>query len=234
MEQETKDTEEKLTPTVRTKIRRLPQRGVYEREAIHMILDEGFICHVGFVADGQPYVIPTAYGRVGETLYIHGSQASRMLRTLRREGVEVCVTVTLIDGLVLARSAFHHSLNYRSVIVFGHATVVADEDEKMEALHAFTEHVIEGRWAQVRPPNREEMDKTLVLSLPLTEASAKVRAGGPVDDEEDYAMPVWAGELPLRLVAQEAVADARLLPEIKLPENVRSYSRSNGSVERTA
>jgi len=200
---------EEFTPTQRTAIKRLPKRGVYDREIIYQILDEGLVCHVGFVVDSQPYVIPTAYGRVDDKLYIHGSPASRMLRTLQ-EGIPVCVTVTLLDGLVLARSAFHHSMNYRSVVIFGIASVVSQPGEKLEALHAFTEHIVPGRWEDVRQPNRNELAGTLVLSLPIVEASAKVRTGPPIDDEADYFLPVWAGEIPLRFVAGTPIDDPRL------------------------
>jgi uncharacterized protein len=213
-----------VTPTQRTTVRRLPKRASYDREQIYSILDEGFICHVGFVVDGQPFVIPTGYGRAGDTLYIHGSAASRMLRSLEG-GIEACVTVTLIDGLVLARSAFHHSMNYRSVVVFGKARPVTDPHEKMEALRAFTEHIAPGRWAAVREPAEGEMKATLALALPLTEASAKVRTGPPIDDEEDYALPVWAGVLPIRLTPGEAIPDARLAPGVALPDHVTSWSR---------
>ncbi|HWS55901.1 MAG TPA: pyridoxamine 5'-phosphate oxidase family protein [Pyrinomonadaceae bacterium] len=198
-----------FTPTERTKVRRLPQRGSYDRAVVYDILDEGFVCQVGFVAEGRPVVIPTAYGRDGDQLFLHGARASRMLKALR-DGAEVCVTVTLVDGLVLARSAFHHSINYRSVVVFGRARVVEAEEEKARALLAFTEHVVPGRWAEVREPTRQELDATLVLALPLAEASAKVRTGPPVDDEEDYALAVWAGVLPLRVSVGEAVPDPRL------------------------
>lgn len=217
-------TNETLSQTQRTQIKRLPQRGEYDRQTIYDILDEGLICQVGFVVEGQPFVIPTAYGRVDDRLYIHGSPASRMLRTLK-EGVEVCVTVTLLDGLVLARSAFHHSMNYRSVVVFGCATLVEDAEEKLEALKAFTEHVMRDRWAEVRPPNRQELAGTLVLALPLTEASAKMRSGAPIDDEADYDLPVWAGELPLRLTTLEPVADPRSATAIALPAHVQNYRR---------
>ena len=200
---------EEFTPTQRTAIKRLPKRGVYDREIIYQILDEGLVCHVGFVVDSQPYVIPTAYGRVDDKLYIHGSPASRMLRTLQ-EGVPVCVSVTLLDGLVLARSAFHHSMNYRSVVIFGTASIVSQPEEKLEALHAFTEHIVPGRWEDVRQPNRNELAGTLVLSLPIVEASAKLRTGPPVDDEADYSLPVWAGEIPLRFVAGTPIDDPRL------------------------
>ncbi len=216
-----------FSPTQRSQIKRLPQRGEYERQTIYEILDEGLICQVGFAVEGQPFVIPTAYGRVADRLYIHGSPASRMLRTLTA-GIEVCVTVTLLDGLVLARSAFHHSMNYRSVVVFGRATRVEDADEKLEALKAFTEHVMRDRWAAVRPPNRQELAGTLVLALPLTEASAKIRSGAPVDDEADYALPVWAGELPLKVMPLAPIADPRLAAEIALPAHIQTYcSQSN-------
>ncbi|HVS83017.1 MAG TPA: pyridoxamine 5'-phosphate oxidase family protein [Pyrinomonadaceae bacterium] len=215
---------EKFTQTVRTTLRRLPQRGAFDRKSINQILDEGFICHVGFAVEGQPFVIPTGYARVGDRLFIHGSQASRMLRTLG-QGIEVCVTVTLIDGLVLARSAFHHSMNYRSVVVFGRATVVDEREEKLAALRALSEHMIPGRWDDVREPNERELQLTTVLSLPLDEASAKVRTGPPVDDEEDYELPVWAGVIPLRLVANSPIPDPRLPAEIDPPPYALDYSR---------
>jgi uncharacterized protein len=210
--------------TKRTRLRRLPKRGVYDRNEIYAILDEGFICHVGFVVDGQPFVIPTGYARVDDTLYIHGSQLSRMLRTLAG-GVEVCVTVTLIDGLVLARSAFHHSLNYRSVAIFGCAGLVADRESMLAALHAFSDHIIPGRWSEVREPNEAELKATSVLALPLVEASAKVRVGPPVDDEEDYSLPVWAGVIPLSLTAGPPVNDPRLPGHIQPPGYARAYAR---------
>ena len=206
--------------TERTTLKRLPKRATYERDIIYQILDEGFVCHVGFTVDGQPVVIPTAYGRAEDTLYIHGSVASRMLRTLA-DGIQVCVTVTLLDGLVLARSAFHHSMNYRSVVVFGTASAAEDAMEKARALLTFSEHVIPGRWSEVREPNENELKKTLVLRIPLTEASAKIRSGPPIDDEADYDLPVWAGELPLSLVAGEPIADSRLLPGVEVPAYIR-------------
>jgi len=208
----------------RTKLKRLPKRGYFDRETVYGILDEGFICHVGFAPEGQPFVIPTGYARVDDTLYIHGSQASRMLRTLSG-GVDACVTVTIIDGLVLARSAFHHSMNYRSVVIFGRATLVADREEKYAALLALSEHIIRGRWADVREPTEEELIQTTVLSLPLLEGSAKIRTGPPLDDEEDYAMNVWAGVVPLKLVAGEPIKDPRLPEGIEVPEYARSYRR---------
>ena len=214
----------KLPQTPRTTLKRLPQRGNYDRELIDQILDEGFICHVGFAVDGQPFVIPTGYARVGDSLVIHGSQASRMLRTLE-QGIDVCVTVTLIDGLVLARSAFHHSMNYRSVVVFGRATPVEDPAAKVEALRALSEHMIPGRWDDVREPTERELQQTTVLLLPLTEASAKVRTGPPLDDEEDYALPVWAGVIPLRLTAGAPVDDPGVHAGRIAPEYARHYRR---------
>ena len=213
-----------LPQTDRTTLKRLPKRGHYERETINGILDEGFICHVGFVVDGQPFVIPTGYARVDEKLFIHGSQTSRMLRSLAG-GIDVCLTVTLIDGLVLARSAFHHSMNYRSVVVFGKATVVEAPEEKLAALLALSEHFIRGRWNDVREPSEQELRATTVLSLPLSEASSNVRTGPPLDDEEDYALPVWAGVIPLRLQAGEPIKDPRLPDGIEVPKYAREYKR---------
>lgn len=210
--------------TDRTKLKRLPKRGHFDRETVYGILDEGFICHVGFAVDGKPVVIPTGYARVDDELYIHGSQASRMLRTLA-DGIDACVTVTLLDGLVLARSAFHHSMNYRSVVVFGRATLVDDPQEKMTALVALSEHIIRGRWNDVREPTDVEMKLTTVLCLPLEEASAKIRTGPPLDDEEDYSLPMWAGVLPLKLTAGEPINDPRLPEGIPVPDYVRNYKR---------
>jgi nitroimidazol reductase NimA-like FMN-containing flavoprotein (pyridoxamine 5'-phosphate oxidase superfamily) len=211
--------------TQRTTIRRLPKRGVYDRELVYGILDEGFICHVSFAVDGQPFVIPTGYARDDDQLYIHGSQVSRMLRTLS-QGIDVCVGVTLVDGLVLARSAFHHSVNYRSVVIFGRATVVEEKEAKLAALFAFSEHVIPGRWNEVREPTEQELKATTVLSLPLEEVSAKVRSGPPIDDEEDYALNVWAGVLPLHIAAEAPVSDPRLPDNIKPPTYTLQYSRA--------
>ncbi len=216
---------EKTSQTPRTTLKRLPQRGSYDREIINQILDEGFICHVGFALDGQPFVIPTGYARVGDSLIIHGSQASRMLRTLG-QGIEVCATVTLIDGLVLARSAFHHSINYRSVVVFGRASVVDDSEAKFAALRALSEHMIPGRWDDVRAPSKRELQQTTVLSLPLIEASAKVRTGPPLDDEEDYNLPAWAGVIPLRFVADMPVDDPRLPANTDVPKYADDYARA--------
>ena len=213
-----------FTPTERTQVKRLPKRGKYERETVFAILDAGFVCHVGFSVDGQPYVIPTNYGRSGETVYLHGSAASRMLRTLS-EGVPLSVTVTHVDGLVLARSAFHHSVNYRSVVILGTARLVTDPAEKMEALRVFTEYVMKGRWDDVRQPTEQELKATTVLALPLEEVSAKVRTGGPIDDEEDYALPVWAGVLPLETVAKEPLADPQRRNNPAVPEYLKKYSK---------
>lgn len=210
------------TQTDRTKVKRLPARGAYDRETIYPILDEAFICHVGFAIDGQPYVIPTGFARIGDDLYIHGSSASRMLRNLA-QGIDVCVTVTLIDGLVLARSAFHHSVNYRSVVILGKAELVQDAAEKEKALEAFTEHIIPGRWAEIRWPNELELKGTSVLKLPIEEASAKIRTGDPKDDEEDYAMDVWAGVLPLNIQPGTPIPDSRLNDGIEIPDHVVNY-----------
>jgi hypothetical protein len=215
-----------FTTTPRTQVKRLPKRGHYDRETVYKILDEAFVCHVGFAAEGQPYVIPTNFGRVDDKLYLHGSAASRMLRTLS-EGVPVCVTVTLVDGLVLARSAFHHSVNYRSVVVLGTAQLVEDPAEKMEALRLFTEHIMKGRWDEIRWPTEQELKATTVLKLPLDEVSAKVRTGGPIDDEEDYALPVWAGVLPLPVTAGAPIPDTRLKENTPIPGNIAGYSRKS-------
>ena len=211
-----------IPATDRTRVRRLPKRGAYDRDTINAILDEALVCHVGFVVDGAPVVIPTIHWRERETLYLHGSAASRMLRSLR-DGVETCVTVTLLDGLVLARSAFHHSMNYRSVMVFGTARVVETEEEKLRTLEALVEHVVRGRSRDIRPPNANELKQTLVLALPIDEASAKIRTGGPVDDAEDYARSMWAGVLPLTLTPGEPIADRDVAVDV--PDYVRSYRR---------
>jgi len=211
-------------PTARTRLVREPDRAVYDREAAYRILDEGFICHVGFVLDGQPFVIPTGYGRVGDNLYIHGSAASRMLRNLD-QGIAVCVTVTLLEGLVLARSIFNHSMNYRSVVVLGTAVAVQDPAEKLEALRLLSEHILPGRWVESRLPNEKEIKATLVMRLPITEFSAKVREGPPIDDEVDYSFPTWAGVIPLEMVAGAPVDDARLMAGQTVPEYAKKYSR---------
>lgn len=210
----------------KTKVKRIPKRGVYDRDAIYAILDEAFICHVGFTVKDKPFVIPTSYARIGDRLVIHGSAASRMMRSLA-QGIDVCVTVTILDGLVLARSAFHHSMNYRSVVIFGKATLVEGEDEKNEALKAFTEHIIPGRWPEIRWPSKKELKGTTVLILPIEEASAKVRSGPPIDDKEDYSMDVWAGVLPLSIIPGSGVTDPRLKPGIEVPHHVSKYKLGN-------
>ena len=211
-------------PTERTRVVREAERAVYDRETVYRILDAGFLCHVGFVVDGQPYVIPTSYGRKDANLYIHGSAASRMLRQIK-EGVQVCMTVTLLDGLVLARSIFNHSMNYRSVVILGKAMLVEGRDEKLAALRALSEHILPGRWDDVRQPNEQELKATSVLRLPLEEFSAKVRSGPPIDNEEDYTFPTWAGVIPLEMKADAPVKDPRLDSERSLPGYLRFYSR---------
>jgi len=213
-------------PTPRTRLVREAERGVYDRETAYRILDEGFLCHVGFVADGQPFVIPTSYGRKDDRLYIHGSAASRMLRQMK-EGVPVCVTVTLLDGLVLARSIFNHSMNYRSVVILGKATPVDDPLEKVEALRLLSEHIIPGRWADARQPNERELKATLVMRVPIEEFSAKVRTGPPIDDEDDYSFPTWAGVVPLETVSRPPINDPRLDPQYKVPPYAARYVRAN-------
>ena len=209
----------------RTRLVRESDRAVYDREAVYRILDAGFLCHVGFVQDGQPFVIPTGYGRNGDVLYVHGSAASRMLREANK-GVPVCVTVTLLDGLVLARSIFNHSMNYRSVVILGQATIVDDPAEKLEALRLLSEHIIPGRWQDSRFPNERELKATTVLRLPLEEFSAKVRQGPVVDDAADMSYPTWAGVLPLPVVPGEAIPDAGLDPKLEVPDYLKNYSRN--------
>jgi nitroimidazol reductase NimA-like FMN-containing flavoprotein (pyridoxamine 5'-phosphate oxidase superfamily) len=211
-------------PSERATVRRLPQRASYEWDTLTAILDEGLVAHVGFSVDGQPYVLPMVYARLGECLYLHGATSSRLMRQLE-QGVPACLTVTLLDGLVLARSAFHHSVNYRSVVVLGTARRVVDEAERLRALEALTEHMLPGRWAQVRPPNAQELKATSVLALPLAEASAKVRTGPPRDDEEDLSLPVWAGELPLRLSPLHPVDSPDLRPGPTPEPQVIRYQR---------
>jgi uncharacterized protein len=213
-------------PTQRTRVIREPQRAVYDREEVYSILDEGFICHVGFAVDGQPFVIPTSYGRKQASLYLHGSAASRMLRHMK-QALPVCVTVTLLDGIVLARSVFNHSMNYRSVVILGKANLVEDREEKLTALRVLSEHILPGRWNDARQPNDQELKATSVLRVPIEEFSAKVRTGPPVDDEEDYWFPTWAGVVPLELRAGSPVGDARLNPACPVPEYLRHF-RSQG------
>ena len=215
---------ESLSPTPRTTFRRRSNRGSYDRALIYSILDEGLVCHVGFMAGGEPYVVPTTYARVDDRLYLHGALASHMLRTLS-EGVSVCVTVTLLDGLVLARSAFHHSMNYRSVMIFGTARVITDREERRRAFDALLDHMVPGRHTATRPPDEQEDKATLLLALPITEASAKLRTGPPIDAEEDYALSYWAGVLPLTLAAGTPVPDERLAPGTPVPAEVARYRR---------
>lgn len=219
-----------INPTERTQVRRHAERGVYDLDQIYSILDEAYICHLGFVANGQPFVIPTAYGRSGNQIYIHGSAASRMLCSLA-EGINVCATVTLVDGFVLARCAFRHSLNYRSVVILGRARLITDPEQKAEGLRCLTNHLVPGRWEEVRPPNETEMIKTSLLSLPINEVSAKVRSGPPLDLEDDYPIRVWAGIVPLRAQVAEPVADAHVLPGIPVVDKDR-FDRARRSVTR--
>ena len=215
---------EPFTPNERTRVVREPQRGVYDRDAINKILDEAFVCHIGFTIDNQPYVIPTMFARVNDAIYFHGSAASRMLRGLST-GIPVCITVTLTDGLVLARSVFNHSMNYRSVVALGKAELVSKPDEKIAALHAFTEKILLGRWNDARQPNEKELKATSILRLPLTEVSAKVRTGPPEDDAEDYALRVWAGLVPLHLAPGVPIRDERCDPTIPIPVYAANYER---------
>jgi nitroimidazol reductase NimA-like FMN-containing flavoprotein (pyridoxamine 5'-phosphate oxidase superfamily) len=212
-----------LTPTDRTRVRRLPDRGSFDRATVHAILDEALSCHVGFSVEGRPWVIPTIHARRDNNLYLHGAVANHMLRSIN-DGIEACVTATIVDGLVLARSAFHHSMNYRSVMVFGHANKVEDDEEKRAALHALVEHVIRGRSNDARPPTESEMRKTLVLRLPIVEASAKIRTGGPIDDDEDLALPVWAGVLPSGVTFGAPVPEPGVVAPV--PAYVEQYARA--------
>jgi nitroimidazol reductase NimA-like FMN-containing flavoprotein (pyridoxamine 5'-phosphate oxidase superfamily) len=206
----------------RVRVTRAPKRAVYDRAQIDAILDEALVCHVGFVHDGHPYVIPTLHARVGDVVYVHGSTASRMVRTLA-SGLPCSLTVTLLDGIVLARSAYHHSANYRSATVLGRATLVESDEERLRALEAFSEHLVPGRWARVRPPNRQELRATQVLALRLDEASAKARTGPPSDDAEDMERDVWAGVIPLALLALDPCPDPQLPAHIELPEHVTRW-----------
>ena len=213
-------------PTARTRVTREPQRAIYERETVYKILDEGFICHVGFVMDGQPYVIPTSYARRGDVLLIHGSAASRMLRQAGG-GLSICATITLLDGLVLARSIFNHSMNYRSVVVLGKAVAIEDRDEKLQALFELSEHILPGRWEDSRQPNEKELKATTVIRLPIEEFSAKVRQGPPEDDAEDYGFPTWAGVIPMEMVAGRPIDDTRLVAGVSVPAYAMNYSRTS-------
>lgn len=211
--------------TPNTKISRSAKRGAYDEATINEILDEGLLCHIAYVQDGQPMMIPTGYCRIGNKIYIHGSVGSHFMRNLA-DGRKVCLTVSFLDGLVLARSAFSHSVNYRSVVIFSPATVVTDEQERWDALEAFTDHVIPGRWAEVREPSAKEMKATIVISFVIEEASAKIRVGGPNDDEEDYQVPVWAGVLPLKLQAQAPITDPKMLFDMPVPDYILNYDKA--------
>jgi nitroimidazol reductase NimA-like FMN-containing flavoprotein (pyridoxamine 5'-phosphate oxidase superfamily) len=221
--QRLRSVERVTAPTLRTRVRRVPSRADYSRATLDAILDEALVAHLGFAIDRQPYVIPTLHARVGDLVYVHGSSASRAIRSVAG-GVPACLTVTLLDGLVLARSAFHHSMNYRSAVVLGEARAVEGPDERLEALEAFTERLVPGRWDEVRPPSAQELKGTRVLALDLREASAKVRTGPPVDDDEDYALDVWAGVIPLSVAAGPPVADPKLTPGIEPSAAVRRWA----------
>jgi len=215
-----------MKPTERTNVKRVPKRGIYDLDQIKTILDAHFLCHIGFVHEGSPVVIPTLYGRKGDQLYIHGATTSRMLKTLQEE-VEISVSVTLLDGIVLARSAFHHSMNYRSVVLFGKAKLVEGDQEKLDALEVISNQVITGRWEEVRLPNKKELKATTMLSIPIREASAKVRTGPPVDEKEDYDLDVWAGIVPLQIGAKEPVQDPQLKAGILLSKSIKNYFKRN-------
>jgi nitroimidazol reductase NimA-like FMN-containing flavoprotein (pyridoxamine 5'-phosphate oxidase superfamily) len=215
---------ETIPPTERTRVVREAHRGAYDRETIYKILDEGFVCHVGFSVDTQPYVIPTLFARIGDAIFFHGSAASRMLRNVS-DGISVCVTVTLTDGFVLARSVFNHSMNYRSVVALGKATLVDTSEEKLEALRAFTEKILPDRWNDARQPNEKELKATSILRLPLTEVSAKIRVGPPEDDAPDYALPIWAGVIPLHLTPGAPIRDEKCDPSIPTPAYAAQYKR---------
>jgi nitroimidazol reductase NimA-like FMN-containing flavoprotein (pyridoxamine 5'-phosphate oxidase superfamily) len=215
-------TEGSFEPTARSRVKRLHQRGHYDRETVYAVLDAGLVAHVGYVIDGQPFVTPTAYWREGDMLYWHGSAASRMLEHVG-EGIPCSVTVTHLDGLILARSAFHHSITYRSVMAFGRAHFIKDPEAKLAAFEAFVERVFPGRWAELRPVNAQEAKATTVLGMKIEEASAKIRTGGPVDDDEDYALPIWAGVLPIRTVLGAAVPDEKLKPGVERPAHLSIF-----------
>lgn len=213
---------ESRVPTDRTTLRRKKERGTYDRAALYAVLDEGLLCHAGFCVDGSTFVMPMTYVRIDDTLYLHGATANRMVRVLA-DGVEVCVTVTLLDALVLARSAFHHSMNYRSAMLFGTARRVVDDDEKQRASIALLDHIVPGRSADVRGPSPEELRAVLMIGLPITEWSAKVRTGGPIDEPEDMGEPIWAGQIPVSIVPGAAVAEGDLPPGVEEPSYVRAY-----------
>jgi nitroimidazol reductase NimA-like FMN-containing flavoprotein (pyridoxamine 5'-phosphate oxidase superfamily) len=210
--------------TERNRVKRLPKRGYYDRDTIYMILDEAFLCHVGFVENKQPFVLPINFARVNDTIFLHGAKTSRMLKHIEA-GKPVCIEATIVDGLVLARSVFHHSVNFRSVVLFGTGRTIEDEQEKISALKAITEHLLPGRWSEARLPDRKELNATQVVAIEIEEASAKIRTGPPGDDEEDYALPVWAGVLPLQETPLSPIRDERLAPDVSLPDYIAQYSR---------
>ena len=214
-----------MAASEKIKVKRVPKRGSYDRETIYRILDKEFVCHVGFIHEGYPVVIPTLYGRQGDSIYLHGSMASRMMKNLS-QGLEMCVTVTLINGLVLARSAFHHSANYESVVLFGKAIPVDDPVEKNEGLRLVSEHIIPGRWEECRQPNAKELKGTMLLKISIDEASAKIRVGGPVDDKEDYDLDIWAGVLPIVKKYGNPVIDPLIDREMELPGSVMQIRKA--------
>lgn len=212
------------TKTALNKVRRMPERGVYDRDAIYAIVDAALICHVGFVQDGQPFVIPTIHARLGDEILLHGAKASRLLKHVQA-GQPICVSVTLLDGLVLARSVFNSSMNYRSALLFGHGRTIEDRAEKLAGLAALTEHLLVGRWEEARQPTEKELQATTLVAISIDSASAKVRSGPPSDDEEDYGLPIWAGILPIRQQFLEPDADARLLEGVPLPDSIKRNPR---------
>ena len=217
-----------LKVTDRSTVKRNPKRGCYDRPTIDRILDEALVIHVGFTIHDRPFVIPMSYGRDGDRLYLHGAAASRMLQNLK-QGIEICASATILDGIVIARSIFHHSMNYRSVVLFGRATLIEDEQEKLHALEVLSEHIVPGQWDRARQPTPAEVKATTVLAFPIEEGSAKVRSGDPIDDAADYELPIWAGQLPLKLTAGVPIPDTKLRSEIAIPENLSNYSTLRSS-----
>jgi nitroimidazol reductase NimA-like FMN-containing flavoprotein (pyridoxamine 5'-phosphate oxidase superfamily) len=213
---------EVFAKTARNKVKRLPERGHYDAATIYPIVDAALICHVGFALDGQPYVIPTLHARQGDSILLHGAKGSRLLRHIQ-DGGEVCITITLLDGIVLARSVFHHSINYRSAVLFGRGAVIANDEQRLQALEAFTERLIPGRWGDARPPSAIELKQTTIVAVPIQSASAKIRTGPPRDEEDDLDLPVWAGVLPLQQSAGAPIADPQLRPGVELPEYIRDF-----------
>lgn len=222
---------EELNKINRTKVNRVPKRAVYDKEIIYKILDETFVCQVAFKINEQVYIIPTAYGRKGDSIFIHGSNKSRMLNSIK-SGEEICLSVTLIDGIVAARSIFHHSINYRSVIIFSKGKEIVDSIEKMNAVNIITEHIIPGRWDEARKPNKKELEITSVFEFKIDEASAKIRTGPPVDEKEDYDLNVWAGVIPIKTVTENPIKDEFLSENIPLPDSIKNYSRDRLSITK--